>query len=384
MCAWSGTSRVSSARTSVDHRPAGLLGDQELRAPGELVEALAQRQALLGLGLGGRHAGSRGRRAVACWRRSGIATAVTASTSASSTSARLRRLSRAPAPGSRAQQVEAAPRPARALASSTRAGRQAEPLRGRERLLDHALGRQLQLDRDPPGRRIGAEDPLGEVDLLGPKRRQPVHLEAQQLVQVLARRERQVEDLAQAEIAAQAHRDRPAAPLRLVAAARADAGRGPAHRWRRCRARARSSAVRSATMISSGAERQHQAAPAHAGRPGAAGAASGRAAPPSHQPRKAAMPPRSRLNSARHPSRPLRLRSPQSSRPGAQRQRAERAPSSELQRQIDHRVDDQLRPAARVARGEAQPAPGPAREARPAPATAATTPAASAGSIVPK
>ena len=57
---------------------------------------------------------------------------------------------------------------------------------------------------------------MREVDLVCPKRREPVHLEAEHLVQVVLRRQRQIQDLAQTELVAQAHRDRAPPTLHLL------------------------------------------------------------------------------------------------------------------------------------------------------------------------
>jgi hypothetical protein len=197
-----------------DHWLPALVGLQELRASGELLEAIPHRQAFLGLHPGRRDIGLELRhgRALALQRDrhgghrkqhgddgQGAAQAILAGT--------MDRLAR--------QQVQ------RAAALAAR--RQLDPRRddteaacGLERALEFTLGRQLQLDRQPTAPGVAAEDAMGEVDLIGPEWRQPVHFQTEHLFQVVLRGQRQIQDLAQPELIAQADRDRSPPALHLL------------------------------------------------------------------------------------------------------------------------------------------------------------------------
>ena len=57
---------------------------------------------------------------------------------------------------------------------------------------------------------------MREVDFIGPKWCQPVHFKAEHLIQIVLCGQRQIQDLAQTEFVAQAHRDRSPPTLRLL------------------------------------------------------------------------------------------------------------------------------------------------------------------------
>ena len=57
---------------------------------------------------------------------------------------------------------------------------------------------------------------MREVDFIGPKWCQPVHFQTEHLIQIVLRGQRQIQDLAQTELVAEAHRDRPPPPLHLL------------------------------------------------------------------------------------------------------------------------------------------------------------------------